>query len=78
MEEILGLHQSKYSDTVYSTGVHLRQSDGELDKTMVTLLLREMWMDEHVDMTLFVISDWFLETNNATEPKKRIKMKVVL
>ena len=29
-----------------------------------------MLVEENVDMTLFLISDWSLETNNATEPEK--------
>ena len=50
----------------------------ELDKKMVTLLPSKLWMEENVDMTLFLISDWSLETTNATEPEKGIQMKVVL
>ena len=51
---------------------------GNLDKEMVTLLPDKMWMEENVDMTLFLISDWSLEKNNVTEPTKGIKMKIVL
>ena len=51
---------------------------GDLDLETVRLLPGTLWMQENVDMTLFVIASWSLEHSNLTQPDKQIRMKIVL
>ena len=51
---------------------------GALDLETVRLVPDLLWMEEDKDMTLFVITDWTLESRNATNSQKGLKMRIVL
>ena len=49
-----------------------------LDLDTVTLLPKDLRMEETLDLTLFVIRNWTLEYRNINRPEKGVKMTIVL
>ena len=49
-----------------------------LDRETVRLLPHNMIMEQSLDMTLFVISNWSLEARDPSSPEEGIMMTVVL
>ena len=50
----------------------------DLDMDMVRLLTKDLMMEETLDMTLFVITNWTLEYRNDSRPEKGVKMTIIL
>ena len=50
----------------------------DLDMDMVRLLTKDLVMEQTLDMTLFVITNWTLEYRNASRPEKGVKMTIIL
>ena len=50
----------------------------DLDMDMVRLLTKDLMMEESLDMTLFVITNWTLEYRNTSSLQKGVKMTIVL
>ena len=50
----------------------------KLNLDTVSLLPRDLKMEETLDLTLFVIRDWTLEYRNTTSLQEGVKMTIVL
>ena len=50
----------------------------DLDMDMVRLLTKDLVMEESLDMTLFVITNWTLEYRNNSRQEMGVKMTIIL